>query len=348
MTPEPTLCFFTVVMNRLHHLKQTLPANLSGNTRASTRFLVLDYNSNDGLQEYIIETFSEELKSGRLEYHRYAQAKYFSHSHSRNLAVKITDAEIVCNVDADNFTGPGFDTFLQEKFALYPRAVVSGLSNSQNIYGAFGRMATRKKHFQEIGGYDESFEGYGFEDYDLVSRLEKNSLEKVIIEEPSFLQSLAHDNSDRVAREWTADQLQVLYRQQVSDSIQVLLYLFRDNTMHYGVVNEDFAAGVHYRYTLAGDGWQKGTWAAHEQRMELSFPAFAAHFDIQGDYLTGNNHRLRIENDPLKLQEAILFHTNMANCCRYIQNKQNNRIRVNEHGFGYGITETMVPQFTQH
>lgn len=156
MTEKPTLCLFTVVMNRLHHLEQTLPDNLSSNTQATTRFLILDYNSDDGLQEYIVDNFSAELKAGRLEYHRYAHAKYFSHSHSRNLAVKLTNTDFVCNVDADNFTGREFDKYLQMEFALHPKVVVSGLSNPLNMYGAFGRMSTRRADFLAVGGYDST------------------------------------------------------------------------------------------------------------------------------------------------------------------------------------------------
>ncbi|MBL7698649.1 MAG: hypothetical protein JNK79_10830, partial [Chitinophagaceae bacterium] len=182
-----------------------------------------------------------------------------------------------------------------------------------------------------------------FEDYDLVSRLEKNGLEKITISDTSFLGSLAHNNIDRVAREWTNDQLYILYRQQVNDTVQVLLYLFKDNTMHYGVVNEDFQAGTHYRYTLAGNSWQAGTWSADDNNLWIKFAGFEANFEKHGPYLTGNNHRLKIEDDPAKLEEAILFHTNMANCCRYIQNREGNLVRVNENGFGYGKTEKLNP-----
>ena len=342
MAGEHTLCYFTVVMNRLHHLKQTLPRNLADNNLATTRFLVLDYNSTDGLQEYILEHFHDELQSGKLEYHRYEHAKYFSHSHSRNLAVKLTDAVYICNIDADNFTGQNFDHYLQLKFSHHPRAVVSALSNPQQVYGAFGRMAARREDFIAVGGYDEDFLGYGFEDYDLVSRLQSYGLEKVLIDSPVYLNTVYHDNNDRVAREWTSNMLQILYRQQVSDNIQVLLYLFKDKTMHYGVVNEDFAAGVHYRYSLAGNKWQQGTWSETDNNLQISFEGFEAKFDKNGLYLTGNNHYMKAESDQEKLQEAILFHTNMANCCRYLQNKEMNKIRVNENGFGHGRTEPLL------
>jgi hypothetical protein len=139
-------------------------------------------------------------------------------------------------------------------------------------------MATRREDFVEVGGYDEAFEGYGFEDYDLVSRLEQNGIHKVLIDKAEHLKTVSHDNNDRVAGEWTANQLQILYRQQVSDTVQVLLYLFKDNTMHYGVVNEDFAAGVHYRYSLAGNSWQKGTWEEDDRQLHIRFDGFEAKF----------------------------------------------------------------------
>lgn len=341
--PGPhSLCFITVVMNRLHHLEQTLPNNLKDNSLNTTHFLVLDYNSDDGLQQYVFNNYRDEIKSGRLRYRRYADAKYFSHSHSRNLAVKLTDATYICNVDADNFTGAHFDEYLMGQFGQHPRVVISALSNPLNNYGAFGRMATRRSDFIDVGGYDEAFEGYGFEDYDLVSRLEQSGLEKVLIEDPQFLNTVSHDNNDRVAREWTNDQLHLLYRQQVNDSVQVLLYLFKDKTMHYGVVNEDFAAGVHYRYTLAGNTWQKGTWNETKDVVHVGFEGFQATFEKNGVYLTGNNHHMKIENDAEKLQEAVLFHTNMANCCRYLSNKQKNKVRVNENGFGLGTTDSLL------
>lgn len=334
-----TLCLFTVVMNRLHHLERTLPANLESNTHPFTRFLVLDYNSNDGLRDYILTTFPDELKSGRLAYYRYNDARYFSHSHSRNMAVKLSDSEFVCNVDADNYSGNGFDRYLLEQFAAHSHVVISALSNDEQNYGAFGRMATRREHFMEVGGYDETFEGYGFEDYDLVCRLERSGLTKETINDPRFLKGLHHDNAERVSCEWTKDQLKVLYRQQVTDNMQVLLYLFRDNTMHYGVVNEDFAAGEHYRYSLAGNRWQKGVWREDDTKIIVSFDRFEAGFEKRGAHLTGNNHHLKAERDPGRLEEAILFHTNMANCCLYQYNKAKNRIRVNEYGFGRGATE---------
>src|SRR6185295_3552603 len=154
MASRPALCLFTVVMNRLHHLEQTLPVNLEANRDPATVIFILDYSSDDGLQQYLLDQFGQELRSGRLQYHRYAYAKYFSHAHSRNLAVQQIRADYVCNVDADNFTGENFDRYLLDTFAHHPNAVISALSNPEKLFGAFGRMAVARSTFLEVGGYD--------------------------------------------------------------------------------------------------------------------------------------------------------------------------------------------------
>lgn len=339
---KPGITFFTVVMNRLHHLKQTLPENMEHNNEPSTRFLLLDYNSTDGLKDYILANFSKELQTGKLSYHRYAHARYFSHSHSRNLAVRHVNTTHVCNVDADNFTGKNFDTWLADLFTLNLGSVISAISNSHKIYGVFGRMAISLDQFNAVGGYDESFEGYGFEDYDLVSRLQENGAKKILIDDTRFLKALSHDNEDRLAMEWTKDQFHSVYRHQVNESMQAILYLFKDGTFHYGLLNEDFKAGEHYRYYLAGNSWQEGTWTRSDEHFHLQFRQFEVQFEQNDMYLTGHHHNLKKEQDPEGLQEAMLFHTNMANCCRYLLNKQRLKVRVNENGFGCGTTESIL------
>jgi hypothetical protein len=329
-------------MNRIHHIKQTLPANIRNNTDQNTNFLILDYHSSDGLQEYVTEFFSDELGTGRLQLYRYEQAEYFSHAHSRNMAVALSDAELVCNVDADNFTGKDFDVFLQSQFHQRGDCVVTALSNENKSYGAFGRMCTSKKAFQRVGGYDETFTGYGFEDYDLIRRLEASGLEKILINEESFLKTLPHGNTVRIAEQWNNKKFKRLYRQQLDEYCQVLLYLFSDGTLHYGILKEDLKAGEHFRYYLSGNAWQNGSWHEDNGKLYLAFDDFCAQFKIKNNHLIGYNHYLKIEDNNNRIEEALLFHTNMANCCRYINNKRQQRIIVNENGLGHGKVKRLL------
>ena len=51
------ISFATVCMNRLHHIRQTLPKNIADNSDyENVEFILLDYNSSDGLEEWVKET----------------------------------------------------------------------------------------------------------------------------------------------------------------------------------------------------------------------------------------------------------------------------------------------------
>ena len=54
-------------MNRLYQLKETLRVNIDNSTNES-EFIIIDYNSNDGLKEYIYDNFQDEILNGKLKY----------------------------------------------------------------------------------------------------------------------------------------------------------------------------------------------------------------------------------------------------------------------------------------
>lgn len=60
-------------MDRLFHLKKTLLKNIKNNiTYPHLEFVLLDYNSQDGLEEWVVENCKEYLENGILKYHRIA------------------------------------------------------------------------------------------------------------------------------------------------------------------------------------------------------------------------------------------------------------------------------------
>src|SRR5688572_15135597 len=121
--PRISLC--TTCMGRLHHLKETLPRNLEDNKDCpELEFVVLDYNSPDSTGAWLHETYPDLIHSGRLKYFRTTEPKYFHMAHSKHVAHRLATGDIVCNVDADNFTGPGFASKLAEMFLRGPRRLV--------------------------------------------------------------------------------------------------------------------------------------------------------------------------------------------------------------------------------
>src|SRR5690606_26363819 len=65
------ISYCIVCMNRLDHLKKTLLLNLE-DTRGdrNVEFVLLDYNSGDGMGEWVKQNLKKEMQFGRLIYFR--------------------------------------------------------------------------------------------------------------------------------------------------------------------------------------------------------------------------------------------------------------------------------------
>ena len=169
------ISFCITCMDRLYNLKQTLPVNIEDNEKYSNlEFVILDYNSKDGLGKWVKNNMMEHIESGKVSYYRTDEPKYFSMAHSRNIAFKVAQGEIVNNLDADNYTFSSKRS-TEECCASY----INRLANQQKEKVIFskgkramhGRIGFYKKEFIEmLGGYDEGLKGYGHDDHDLVQR----------------------------------------------------------------------------------------------------------------------------------------------------------------------------------
>ena len=86
VVPPRFISVCVTCMNRLSDLIQTLPKNIQDNADyPNAEFLLLDYNSTDGLEEWVHDTMREHLDSGRLRYCR-TEASRFCPNHSRNVS----------------------------------------------------------------------------------------------------------------------------------------------------------------------------------------------------------------------------------------------------------------------
>lgn len=159
----------TTCMGRLHHLKQTLPQNILDNWdyRKKLEFLILDYNSNDGLGKWVKDALGKYVESGLVAYYRTEEPKYYDMSHSRNIAFKLASGDIVNNVDSDAYTNKGFASYINRQANVQPEKAT--FAKSRQLLR--GRLGFYKKDFIEIlGGYDENLHAYGHDDQDLLNR----------------------------------------------------------------------------------------------------------------------------------------------------------------------------------
>lgn len=172
-----TISFCGACMGRRHHLEHTLPNNLvvTASFGDDVELVLVDYNSNDGLREWVLSSCAEALESGRLRYFRTDEPTSYSHAHAKNVSHRLARNDLVFNLDADNFVGDGTCQRIDELFAENPRRIVRG--------GLGGRVCLRRSDFvDELGGYDERFTSWGLEDDDLVRRAMRLGLERASIE----------------------------------------------------------------------------------------------------------------------------------------------------------------------
>lgn len=194
-TPRISLC--TACMGRLHHLEKTFFKNLEDNVDyPNLEFVILNYSSPDKTEDWARQNLGPFIVSGKVQYYKTEEPKYFNNSHAKNISHRLASGDIVCNVDADNFTGKGFASYLANIFRQNYRTVVRG--DSKVSRGTSGRIALLKEYFMLVSGYPESFQGWGHEDIDLINRLTAVGLDAYMIRDDSFLQTIPHRREESV------------------------------------------------------------------------------------------------------------------------------------------------------
>ncbi|MGK9119039.1 glycosyltransferase family 2 protein [Olivibacter jilunii] len=350
-------------MNRIDHFKETFPQNISDNLAEEIEFLILDYNSNDGLQEWVFENFSALMKSNVVQYYRTEEPVEFSHSHSKNIAFKLAKGDIVCNVDADNFIGPKFYKYLQEIFTSKANCFVSSTSRTFNSLSKndwitgnsdlLGRLAIRKKDFLEVGGYDETFTGYGFEDSDLINRLEMKGLYRVVLTDSKFLKVIKHDDSLRLPNPFKTFEI---YVNQINYFMTTCIFLNADHSFLSGTIidnklqrAESFINGfnhnnVQFEFSLKQHSWDRGNWRkADNGNIRLTLESGKSlQFKKSGNRLEeisdGQPSKIffRIKSNAI-INDLSMFKGTIINRAKMFENLKENKIKAN--GALWGVTK---------
>jgi len=81
------IAFCITCMNRLQHIQKTLIKNIENNFQIdNVEFILLDYNSVDGLEEWVKEYLKKYISLGVLKYYKTTSPQYYQRAHSRNMA----------------------------------------------------------------------------------------------------------------------------------------------------------------------------------------------------------------------------------------------------------------------
>lgn len=202
---KPTVSFCITCRDRLWQIQQTLPKNLKDNNAIQDRveFVLVDFASPDGLQQWICDNFQEELKSGYLKYYYVEEGMPEWHmSVAKNTAHQLGKNEVLVNLDCDNFTGIKGGDYVARIFRKY------GVDNTfLHMWtgdwgdGTHGRMAVSKKNFRELGGYDEGLEPFGGDDRDFARRAKAMGLKRVRRKEKKYLGAVFNEKGEGFTEE---------------------------------------------------------------------------------------------------------------------------------------------------
>jgi hypothetical protein len=197
------LVFCTTCKGRTPHIMETLPVNIRDNRLPDSRFVLLNYNSPDGLLDYVTTHHREDIRSGKLVVYTHPANGSFHVAHAKNMAARCAireGADILVTLDADNFTGPDFDRYILERMRepgvfLCPdhvgiREIPHG--PERPCRGFAGRLAVRAQDFIKAGGYDEAYDTWRGEDIDFNARMSRMGYTMRFIEN-RYLNTIPHN-----------------------------------------------------------------------------------------------------------------------------------------------------------
>jgi hypothetical protein len=198
---EMQVVFCTTCKGRAQHIEETLPANLRDNPKA--RIILVNYNSPDHLDDFIRANHMDAVESGRLSVYRFTEPGPFRMAHAKNLAHRLglhEDADMLVNMDADNYAGPGFDQYVAERLSDGGVFLWANMRKGELEYtkrrGISGRIAITKHAFLAAGGYDEVFAEWGPDDKDFNTRLRRLGFSAAEIE-LRYLNAVNHNDKMR-------------------------------------------------------------------------------------------------------------------------------------------------------
>jgi len=175
----------TTCMGRREHLETTLPLMLE----AFDRVVVVDWSCPQGSGEYAADM-------GASVAYQYGE-RYFDRCRARNYGARLVTSDYVAFVDADTLCMPGLRRELTSSVRSDRMVLASRTASDCDIPNLFGFLACPIGAFWGVGGYDESFIGWGHEDSHLRGKLFLEARLSPVRLSPMAIGAIAHGNELR-------------------------------------------------------------------------------------------------------------------------------------------------------
>ena len=191
----PKVSFCITTKNRLEQIKVTLPKNLKDNEmdRHQVEFVLVDFGSDSDIKGWLTTEFTDELDAGYLKFFTCDSLAKWHAPKAKNTAHRLSKGKILVNLDGDNFTGYRGGMFVYNQFMSTPHDVCLWQYSGDAHDGSFGRISSSRDAFLAIGGYNEEFLEMGFQDRDLVNRLEMIGAEVILDLDERYNRAIEND-----------------------------------------------------------------------------------------------------------------------------------------------------------
>lgn len=158
----------TRAKNRLKHIIYSLP-RLLAQTYRPLEVVVVNYDSKDGLHEYLQDHYAEELESGLLVEKVVTDTPGFLPAHAWNVGIKASTGDTLFLCDSDLLVNTEFVEIAMRRMTGQKKLFCRAFDEiHKDLAGLF---FVHREDILALGGFNETFHGWGYEDGDLRQRL---------------------------------------------------------------------------------------------------------------------------------------------------------------------------------
>jgi len=206
------LCYITTCKGRLAHLKQTLPRIVA---QPDVSCVVVDYSCPDKTADWVAANFPQ------VRLVRVRGEEQFNLARARNLGAQAADAPWLGFFDADILLDADFAS------EVMPRLTAGFFYRANPVTSqTWGSIVCHIDDFTAVGGYDETYVGWGGEDDDLIALLTLAG-KRVAGIPARLLDEIPHSDEQRVQFKqlkdrWVQSRINQLYLQIKIDLLRLL------------------------------------------------------------------------------------------------------------------------------
>ena len=233
------------VKDRKEHFLKTFSSLITQEQQYKYEIVFVDYASQDGFGELLqkqIELY-QDLFSDSLTCIKRVHLKKdfkFNSAIAKNIGAHFSNNDVLSFSDVDVFIGMSYHRYWLDTLKLSDNSFVSSRIQETKEYSSkrlspkinYGNIIVHRKHFFDIGGFNEENITWGGDDDDVIHRLKLNKLREInpISKYHAHQTSILHDDSLRIDPtyktnvEYTKKKMKIIYDNKIAKNNNFLLF----------------------------------------------------------------------------------------------------------------------------